>query len=296
MKICLGVLGLERLHREDPAVLLDLVRAADRIGVDQISVADHVVMGDKLDGYPYGPFPGSSDAAWPEPVVQLAAFAAVTERARLSSGIIITPLRPAALLAKQIATLDVMSKGRVDLGVGVGWQKEEYEACGAPWTGRFTLLEEQMRACRLLWSEAPASFHGKFVNFEQIWCRPFPAQGGSLPLWFGLAPSGRNLERIAELGDGWLPMERDPALLAEPIRTIKNAMAARGRDPETLAVRATYRVVRGPDGKPDLSATLAQTAGYAAAGVTMLRIEAGIFCRAVSDFAPFLERVLAAAR
>jgi probable F420-dependent oxidoreductase len=296
MKLCLGVLGLERLHREDPAVRLDLVRIADRMGVDQVTVADHVVMGDRLDAYPYGPFPGTSDMLWPEPVVQLAAFAAVTERIRLSSGIIITPLRPAALLAKQIATLDVMSKGRVDLGVGVGWQKEEYDACGAPWTGRFTLLEEQMRACRLLWSEAPASFSGKFVNFGPTWCRPFPAQGAALPLWFGLAPSGRNLERMAELADGWLPMERDPALLAEPIGVIKAAMAARGRDPETLAVRGTYRVLRGADSKPDLEATLAQTRDYAAAGVTMLRVEAGAFCRTMADFEPFLERILTAAR
>jgi probable F420-dependent oxidoreductase len=296
MKICLGVLGLERIHREDPAVLLDLVRIADRMGVDQVSVADHVVMGENLAAYPYGPFPGSSDLPWPEPIVQLSAFAAVTERIRLSSGVIITPLRPAALLAKQIATLDVMSKGRVDFGVGVGWQKEEYDACGAPWTGRFTLLEEQMRACRLLWSQAPASFSGRFVNFEQTWCRPFPPQGAGLPIWFGLAPSGRNLARIAELADGWLPMERDPALLAEPVAVIKAAMAARGRDPEALAVRGTYRVLRGSDGRPDLSATLAQTAAYAAAGVTMLRLEAGVFCRAMADFEPFLEKVLTAAR
>jgi probable F420-dependent oxidoreductase len=295
MKTCLGVLGLEKLYRGDAAGLLELVRIADRMGVDQVAVADHVAMGDNLAAYPYGPFQGTSDMPWLEPVVQLAAFAAVTARIRLGSGIVIAPLRPAAILAKQVATLDVMSGGRVDLGVGVGWQREEYDACGVPWTGRFALLEEQVRACRLLWREAPASFAGKYVNFQRIWSRPFPIQGRGLPVWFGLAPSGRNLERLAELADGWLPMERDPERLAGPIADVRRAMAARGRDPGSLAVRATYRVLRGADGRPDLAATLAQTRDYAAAGVTMLRIEPGVFCRTTADFEALLDRFLAAA-
>jgi probable F420-dependent oxidoreductase len=295
MKTCLGVLGLEKFYRDDPAGLLELVRIADRKGIDQISVADHVTMGENLGAYPYGPFPGSSDMPWLEPIVQLSAFAAVTERIRLGSAIIIAPLRPAAVLAKQIATLDVLSHGRVDIGLGVGWQKEEYEACGAPWEGRFTLLEEQIRACRALWSEAPATFEGRFVNFGRTWSLPFPPQGRDLPVWFGLAPAGRNLTRMAELGQGWLPMERDPAKLGQPIAAIRQAMADVGRDPASLQVRATYRIQLGENGKPDLEATLAQTGAYAKAGVTMMRIEAGVFCRKAEDFEAFLERFQGAA-
>jgi len=296
MQISLSLLGLERWFGGDPAGLAELVRLADRKGVEQATVADHVVMGENLDAYPYGPFPGSSDMAWFEPIVQLAAFAAVTERIRLATSIIIAPLRPAAVLAKQVATLDVLSHGRVDLGIGVGWQKEEYEACGAPWEGRFTLLEEQVRACRALWSEAPASFSGRFVNFERAYSLPFPAQGRGLPIWFGLGPTGRNLQRIAELGDGWLPMERDPALLAGPLGDIRAAMTAYGRDPGEMGMRATYRVVRGSDGRPDLGATLAQTQAYAEAGATIMRVEPGVFCKSLDAFEPFLDRVLAETR
>jgi probable F420-dependent oxidoreductase len=233
---------------------------------------------------------------WIEPVVQLATFASATQRIRLATGIIIAPLRPAAVLAKQIASLDVLSHGRTDIGLGVGWQKEEYDACGVPWEGRFTLLEEQVRACRELWTKAPARFSGKYVNFENTYALPFPPQGAATPIWFGIAPRGRNLERVAELGDGWLPMERDPALLAEPIAVIKQAMAARGRDPGKLEVRASYHIVPGADGKPDLAATLAQTEAYAKVGVTVMRFEPGLFCRTLEDYPAFLERVLAANR
>jgi probable F420-dependent oxidoreductase len=294
MKVCISVLGLEKWFGGDFAGLASLVTTADRLGVDQVSVVDHVTMGENLSAYPYGPFPGSSEMPWLEPMVQLATFASVTERIRLATGIIIGPLRPAAVLAKQIATLDVLSHGRVDIGLGVGWQKEEYEACGVPFEGRFGLMEEQVRACKLLWTQAPAAFAGQHVNFERTYSLPYPVQGADTPIWFGIAPSGRNLQRLAELGDGWLPMERDPEVLAAAIGVIKAAMAGKGRDPSRLQVRASYRIVAGANGKPDLEATLAQTATYAQAGVTTLRVEPGVFCKTLEDYAPFLQRVLAA--
>jgi probable F420-dependent oxidoreductase len=296
MKVCIAVLGLEKWFDGDYAGLAELVKTADELGVDQVSVVDHVAMGENLAAYPYGPFPGSSALPWLEPIVQLSTFAAVTRRIRLATGILIAPLRPAAVLAKQIATLDVLSRGRVDIGLGVGWQREEYEACGVPFEGRFGLLEEQVRICKALWTQAPASFAGKHVAFERAYSLPYPAQGAGLPLWFGVAPSGRNLERLGEFADGWLPMERDPAKLTAPIAAIKDAMARRGRDPAKLQVRASYRIVAGANGKPDLAATLAQTAAYAEAGVTTLRIEPGVFCKTLDGYPDFLKRVLAANR
>jgi probable F420-dependent oxidoreductase len=294
MKICISVIGLERWFDGDFAGLAELVRIADEKGVDQVSAVDHVVMGENLSAYPYGPFPGSLDTDWIEPVVQLASFASVTKRIRLATGIVIAPLRAAALLAKQIATLDVLSHGRLDIGLGVGWQKEEYEACGVPWEDRFDLLTEQVEACRTLWAGAPASYAGRHVKFDRIYSLPLPTRGAATPIWFGVAPLAKNIERIARLGDGWLPMERDPAKLVDPIRKIRAAFAQVGRDPDELQVRASYQIVRGADGQPDLATTLAATKTYANAGVTVMRFEPAVFCRTREEFEPFLDRVLEA--
>ena len=109
---------------------VDLGRAADDAGVDRVVVVDHVVMGPHTENYAWGKFPVPPDAPWFEPLTMLTAIAAVTTRVRLATGILIAPLRPAAFLAKQVATLDQLSRGRVDLGVGTGWQREEYDAEG----------------------------------------------------------------------------------------------------------------------------------------------------------------------
>ncbi len=117
---------------------VDLARAADGAGVDRVVVVDHVVMGPNTDAYNWGKFPTPPDAPWLEPMTVLAAMAAATTRVRLATGILIAPLRPAVLLAKQAATLDVLSQGRLDLGVGTGWQREEYDAEGLDFAARAT--------------------------------------------------------------------------------------------------------------------------------------------------------------
>jgi probable F420-dependent oxidoreductase len=296
MKTCISVIGLERWFGGDFAGQAELVRIADERGIDQVSVVDHVVMGEDHSAYPYGAFPGGLDTPWLEPLVQLAFFASVTRRIRLASGIIISPLRAAPVLAKQIATLEVLSRGRVDIGLGVGWQKAEYEACGVAWEDRFEVLAEQAAACRALWGAAPASFAGKHVRFHDMYAIPLPPRGAATPIWFGIAPLPKNIDRIARLGDGWLPMERDPAKLAGPIAKIRAAVAEAGRNPNAFDVRASYQVQLGASGQPDLEKTLAQTASYANAGVTVLRAEPAVFCRTREDYEPFLDRVLAVAR
>ena len=178
------VSGLHALFGPDLRSFVEVARIADEAGVDQVVLPDHVVMGARTDRYPYGTFPYDADAPWIEPLTTLAAMASATTRVRLGTGILIAPLRPAVLLAKTIATLDVLSGGRVDLGVGVGWQREEYEALGVPFAGRWQRLDDTLGACRALWQDAPASFSSPTVAFDDIWCAPRPVQA-RVPVWFG---------------------------------------------------------------------------------------------------------------
>jgi probable F420-dependent oxidoreductase len=267
--------------------VLELARGAEAAGVDSLIVPDHVVMGERTDRYEWGPFPFPVDAPWLEPLTVLAAIAAVTHRVRLATGILVAPLRPAVLLAKTAATLDVLSQGRLDLGVGVGWQREEFLAEGLDFEARGALLTETLAACRVLWRDAPASFGGRHVRFERIWCEPKPIQPGGPAIWFSGTLTPRNVARIAKLGDGWIPImtaTRDD--LAAGVRTLREALAAARRDPASLRVRGSLDVVRG-DRRPDLARTLAGAHELAAAGASDVQLPLLAFVRgpeALPDF------------
>src|SRR4029450_7101545 len=194
LRISLGVFGLERLFGGDPRAMIEVAREAEAAGVDQINFTDHVVMSARTGRYPVGTFPLPPEYPWFEPLTMLAAIAGATSRIRLATGVLITPLRPAVLLAKIAATLDVVSGGRLDLGVGTGWQPEEYEASGIPFAGRTARMDDQLRACRVLWRDDPASFESATVRFAGIWSNPKPLQS-PLALWFGLAPPEGNAGR-----------------------------------------------------------------------------------------------------
>ena len=291
-QVAIGLYGLQAWFGGDFAPVPELVRIADKKGVDLVSLTDHVVMGENVQNYPYGRFPAPLDFPWYEPLTVLSVLAGVTQRIRLSTGIVIAPLRSAVLLAKQIATLDVMSRGRVSIGLGVGWQKEEYEASGVPWEGRYTRFIEQLKVCRLLWGEAPADFHGETVSFEKIYSYPRPVQS-HVPIWLGIAPNERNIERMAEFADGWIPMEQDPAKLAPVIARLHAALSARGRDPQAFTVRVVPRFVFRSDRTPDLEATLAGVPALIKAGATMVELFPGAFCRGPEDFEAFCTRLTA---
>jgi probable F420-dependent oxidoreductase len=291
VKVAVATYGLQKWFGGDFAPAIELMRQADEAGIDQVNITDHVVMGEHIENYPYGPFYNPLDFPWYEPIAVLSAVAAVTKRIRLSTGILIAPLRPAVLLAKQVATLDVLSQGRVDIGLGLGWQKEEYGAAGVPWDGRYTRLEEQVRVCKALWAGAPADFAGQTVQFERIHAYPRPVQP-HLPIWFGLAPTEKNFARIAELGDGWLPMEKDPEKLAPAIENLRAAFKARGRSAENIAVRAVAPYVFREDGMCDLDKTLAGIPPMVAAGVTMIEFHPYWFVKDPKDFGAFLQGIL----
>ncbi len=293
VKVSIGLIGMERLSGGDFAGVVEAAQQADEAGVDIVSLTDHVVMGEHLENYPYGPFPMPLDYPWFEPLTVLAAIAGATRKIRLSAGVVIAPLRPAVLLAKQLATLDVMSRGRVTIGLGVGWQKEEYDASGIPWEGRYSRMEEQIRVCKLLWSTAPASFSGKTVSFERIHAYPRPVQA-KMPIWFGLAPTERNFARIAELGDGWVPMERRPEVLKGHIQALRYAFAARGRDPAEADVRVGLRPAIPPgQDRPDLEVTLKTAPALIEAGATVIEFLPSAWCRSAAELPAFFARISA---
>jgi probable F420-dependent oxidoreductase len=257
--------------------LVDVARIAEDAGIDRIVVVDHVVMGRNTDAYLWGRFPVPPEAPWLEPLTVLTAMAAVTTKLRLSTGILIAPLRPAALLAKQVATLDVLSNGRVDLGVGVGWQKEEYDAQGLDFARRGTMLDDTVAACRALWSELPAGFESTTVSFEDTYCSPQPAQE-RLPVWFGGSLTDRMLARIVDLGDGWIPIM---GATLDDVRDGAARLATATSRPLDVQMRAT--TVMGDAGKPDPVGTMAGVPELIAAGVTDVTVNLAAFAPALTD-------------
>lgn len=231
--------------------LVELAAAAEEAGIDSISVVDHVVIGGDLSGYPYGAFPGGPEAPWLEPLTVLAACAGRTRRIRLLTGILIAPLRPAPLLAKTAATLDQLSGGRLELGVGTGWLPKEYEATGLDFGERGRLLDDTLAACRALWEDGPASFDSPRLRFDDVHCVPKPLQQGGVPIWVGGELHRRNVERIVRHADGWIPAPPTrPAQVAEGAELLRKAFAAAGRDPAELRVRVSLGPVRDEQRRP----------------------------------------------
>lgn len=295
-RISVTVSGLSRLFGGSLDGLLEMARIADSVGIHQIAMTDHLMIGPRTDRYPYGDFPFSQDEPWPEPLTTLAAIAGCTSQLRLATGILIAPLRAPLLLAKTLATLDVLSGGRVDLGVGTGWQREEYEASGQTFAGRGERLMDTLRACRRLWRDAPASFSSATVSFDDVWCLPQPVQAGGIPIFFGMALGPRTVERIVELEAGWSPIVTSPNELVDGVQLLRAARSEAGLSPESLEVRAAAPSVPGSDGRPDLDATLSGLSSLAEIGVTVASFALAAFASQPEEVRPFLERLGKAAR
>jgi probable F420-dependent oxidoreductase len=252
---------------------VDLARAAEDAGVDRVVVVDHVVMGPHTENYVWGKFPVPPDAPWFEPLTMLAACAAATTHVRLATGILIAPLRPAALLAKQVATLDQISAGRVDLGVGTGWQREEYDASGLPFDERGQRLTDMLGALRALWRDTPADFSSPTLSFRDIYCEPKPVRPGGVPVWIAGTLHARNIERIVRYGDGWIPIMG--ASLDDIAAGAKTVREASGRD---IEVQAPLRIVPG-----DIARSIESVPSLIAAGATDIQATLRAFARDPGD-------------
>jgi len=187
------------------AGLLTFAREMERLGYESLWASDHIVIPHTIRSrYPYsdtGQFPLAPDATFLEPLTALAMVAGVTERAKLGTTVLVLPHRHPVLAAKALATLDHLSGGRVILGAGVGWMREEIELLGAPFAERGAWSDEAIRIMRACWRDERTRFHGRFFNFDDIGCFPKPVRG-DIPIWMG-GHAKPALRRIVALADGW---------------------------------------------------------------------------------------------
>jgi len=227
-----------------PAAIEALVQRAEALGFSSVVIADHIVLPVTMSSkYPYtisGAFPSDGDSM--EQLALMAFVAAKTRRLRLISSVMILPHRNPVVTAKTLATIDVLSEGRVIVGVGVGWLREEFEALHAPdFDRRGQVSDEYLRIFKTLWTQSPASFQGEFYSFAELWCLPQPVQKPHPPIWIG-GHSRAALRRAARLGDGWHPVGANPAspLRPEELRAklaeLYRFMEAEGRDPASLTI------------------------------------------------------------
>jgi len=283
--------GLRSFSTSPPGswtALIERAERLDRSGVDRLVVSDHVVFGDRLDAYgdpsvggtPGGRQPTGPDGEWLEPLTVLSFVASRTSRIRLGTSILLAALRRPAVLAKTVATLDTLSGGRVDLGVGVGWQQAEYDAAGLDFDERGRLLDDTLETCRSLWSGDPVRLADDAASSVQA--RPTPVRGVDLPVWVSGTVNGAVARRLARFGSGWIPWGDAAADLPRSIPEMRTRVERAGGDADSFGVVGTARVVE-VDGVPSAAATLAGVEDLVAAGVTDVRVSWPVAPDAESD-------------
>jgi probable F420-dependent oxidoreductase len=220
------------------------------MGFDYATVSDHVVIPTNIQAiYPYsatGEFPAGARAERHEQLTEVAFLAAKTTKLRFVTSVMVVPHRPAVLTAKMIATMDVLSEGRITWGIGAGWMREEFEAVDAePFDHRGTVTDEYIFACKELWTNPNPSFDGKYVKFSNLIFEPKPVQQ-PIPVWVG-GESGPALRRTARLGDGWYPIGTNPEFRLDSlprykagIEKLHGMIVKAGRKPADVAL--AYRV------------------------------------------------------
>jgi probable F420-dependent oxidoreductase len=228
---------------------LEAAKAAEAAGFESVWTVEHVVYPDDYGSkYPYaegGKMPALASTPIPDPLVWLAYVASATTTLRLATGILILPQRNPLVLAKELATLDHLSGGRVELGIGVGWLQEEFDALGIPWERRGARTDEYVAAMRTLWAEDSVSFKGDFTSFERVSSNPKPAQG-MVPIVVG-GHSRAAAERAGRLGDGFFPGKGSPAELVELFDVVRQSAADAGRDPEAIEFTCGTAGIFGDD-------------------------------------------------
>lgn len=237
----------------DPGALADVARLAEDLGYHSVFVADHVIMPRTLASkYPYshdGGFPYDPDRDWLDPLVALGYLAGRTTKIRIGTSITVLPMRHPIVTAKQVATADHLSGGRVIFGVGVGWMAEEFRLLGASFEDRGRRMDEYLALVKALWTERNPAFAGRYFQVSDCALTPKPVQKPHVPVWVG-GDSPAALSRAARLGDGWHSAGTSLAELPDKLRRLGEALDAAGRDRKSFVVstfptdRFTIDVVR----------------------------------------------------
>jgi len=234
-----------------PANIARIAVEGEAMGYDYLTLSDHIVIPDAIEArYPYsetGEYPSRGRGDWYEQLTTAAYIAAKTSRLRLVTSVMVVPYRPAVLTAKVLATVDLLSNGRLVVGCGAGWLKEEFEAVGTPpFAERGAVTDEYLAAFRALWTQEKPRFEGRYVRFADIVFAPKPVQKPHPPIWIG-GESGPALRRVARLGDGWYPIGTNPQHRLDSltrfragIARMRALVAEAGREPSSVAV--AYRV------------------------------------------------------
>ena len=283
----------------DLRALVRMAVEAEEAGFDGVMVSEHVALGPGADelGLPENPrdyaLPGNQDPStpWPDPLTLLAAVAGVTTRLRLVASSIIAPLRHPVLLAKQLATLDLLSEGRLVVQPTVSWHRAEYEALGVAFEQRGELLDEHLAAWRALWRDSPASFEGRHYRFADVSLEPKPLREHGPALWFGgETVHERLLRRLVECGTGFNPLGTPSD---EDLERLRSAMAAAGRDPAELEmVGGTRGRFADADGVADLGEALAWIPAQLERGFTTICIKPSQFIDDPDEIGPFCRDVV----
>ena len=234
-----------RGHLATPERLGIIARKGEEFGFDTLLTGDHILVPKNISSvYPYtegGEFPGSGSGESMEQITLLSYIAGQTSKIRLVTSVLIVPHRNPLIAAKSLATLDLLSKGRLVVGVGVGWMREEFQALGLPpFEERGAVTDEYIRAFKVLWTEDDPHFEGKYISFDDISFLPKPVQKPHPPIWVG-GESRPALRRTAELADGWYPLGSNPTFpmgtpeqLKAGLERLAGYAERFGRDPSTI--------------------------------------------------------------
>ena len=231
--------GFALPNTTDGDALIKFARAVEDLGFESVWTGDHIVLPvEETDQYPYTPdgrFVARPDDPQLDALVTLSYIAAATSCVAIGTTVAIVPYRNPILQAKMFATLDILTRGRVVCGVGVGWLEKEFDALGASYVDRGPVTDEYLQIFRALWTEREPEFHGEHYNFDGIYFAPKPIRDGYIPIWVG-GHSRRAIRRTVKFGDAWHPTRQTPEFVERNLPYLREFSAQTGRDADEITI------------------------------------------------------------
>jgi len=238
-----GIVPINLREFTDPEMLMPFVQRAEALGYESVWTAEHVIIPKQYDSvYPYNPdgkLPFKSDAPIIDPLVALTFIAAATKKLRLGTGVNILPQMSPLYLAKWVSSIDHLSQGRLMLGLGIGWLREEFAAIGVPFERRGKRSNEYLEALKAVWTSEEVNYQGEFINWQGFSMRPKPAQPGGVPLVIG-GISQPAIRRTVKYGDGWYVIGKDPDDYRTHMQALAEECERQGRDINELEITAYW--------------------------------------------------------